>query len=85
MTKGKAAALKIFLSSILRNYIPGYDPNKGHEAEIKQVTTVTELCRQINVPAELVTIVMVDGRMQGHDYVLNGTERIYLFPSIGGG
>ena len=77
--------MKIFLSSILRKYIPDYDPNKGHDAEIQQGTTVSELCGKINVPVEQVTIVMVDGKIHGHDYILNGTERIYLFPSIGGG
>ncbi len=77
--------LKIFLSSTLRKYIPGYDPNKGHETEISQGTTVSDLCRQINVPVEDVTIIMVDGRMRQPDHILKGTERVHLFPAIGGG
>lgn len=77
--------LKIFLSSILRKYIPDYDPDKGYEAEVLQKTTVSDLCRKLNVPADMVAIVMVDGKIEGLDYLLDGMERVYLFPSIGGG
>ena len=66
-------------------YIPDYDPNKGHEAEIPYGATISDLCRLIDVPVEQVSIVMVDGRIQGTDYILGGTERVYLFPAIGGG
>ncbi len=77
--------MKIFLSSILRTYIPGYDPDKGYETDIFQETTVSDLCKKINVPSDMVAIVMVDGKIEGLDYMLNGAERVYLFPAIGGG
>ena len=77
--------LRIFLSSTLRMYIPAYDPGKGWEAEIHGGTTVADLCRQINVPVDEVSIIMVDGRMEEPEYTLKGTERIYLFPAVGGG
>lgn len=77
--------MKIFLSSNLRSRIPDYDPEKGHEEEVSKGTAVADLCRKINIPADDVAIIMVDGRMREPDYVLNGTERIYLFPFIGGG
>lgn len=77
--------MKILLSSTLRRYIPDYDPEKGHEIQVKKGTTVSELCEQINVPVAIVTIIMVDGRSKDHDHVLNGSERVHLFPAIGGG
>ena len=77
--------MKIFLSSTLRKYISGYDPEKGHEIQVEKGTTISELCKQINIPADMVTIIMVDGRSKNLDHILNGSERVHLFPAIGGG
>jgi len=77
--------LKIFLSSTLRKYIPGYDPDKGHEIQVHKGTTVSDLCKQMNIPVDMVTVIMIDGRAKNHDHILNGSERVHLFPAIGGG
>ena len=77
--------MKVFLSATLRRIIPGYDPDKGHEIQVQKGTTVLELCEQMNIPADMVTIIMVDGRAKNHDHVLEGSERVHLFPAIGGG
>ena len=77
--------MKIFLSSTLRKYIPVYDPDKGYEIKIHRGTTVSDLCEQINIPLDMVTIIMVDGRATNLDHVLKGSERVHLFPAIGGG
>lgn len=77
--------MKIFLSSTLRKYIPGYDPEKGHEIQVRKGTSVSDLCKQMNIPVDMVTIIMVDGRSKDHEHVLNGSERVHLFPAIGGG
>ena len=66
-------------------YIPVYEPDKGYEAEIPGGTTVADLCSQINVPVDEVAIIMVDGRMRDREFILDGAERIHLFPAIGGG
>jgi molybdopterin synthase sulfur carrier subunit len=77
--------LIVFLSSTLRRYIPGYDPDKGHEIQVQKGTTILDLCGQLNIPADMVTIIMVDGRAEDLDHVLHGSERVHLFPAIGGG
>lgn len=77
--------MKIFLSSTLRNYIPDYDPDKGHEIPVLKGTTVSALCERMNIPVDMVTIIMVNGRAKNHDHVLKGSERVHLFPAIGGG
>ena len=77
--------LKIFLSSTLRIHVPSYDPGKGLETEIPVGTTVADLCRRINVPADEVAIIMADGRMRDLEFILDDAERIHLFPAIGGG
>ena len=77
--------MKVFLSSTLRRYIPGYNPDKGHEIHVQNGTTVSNLCEQMNIPPDMVTIIMVDGRAEDLDHLLNGSERVHLFPAIGGG
>ena len=77
--------LKIILSSTLRKYLPVYDPVKGVDFTIDGKLTVAELCRQLRIPPDEVKIVMVNGKSEGLDYLIQGDERIGLFPPIGGG
>ncbi len=78
-------ALKIFLSSTLRQYISGYNPSEGAEFSLNRKTTVSELCKLMNIPMAKIKIVMVNGKSQPFDYELQGDERIGLFPPVGGG
>lgn len=77
--------MKIFLSTTLRKYVPGYDPAKGLEMVISKGTTVADLCRQSNIPINEVKIIMVDGTKREKEHLLTGSERVYLFPPVGGG
>jgi molybdopterin converting factor small subunit len=77
--------LKIFLSSTLRKYIPGYDATKGMSLISDRKMTVSELCERINIPADKIKIIMVDGKNKSPDYILKGDERVALFPPVGGG
>jgi len=77
--------LKVFLSSTLRQYISGYDPSEGAEFSVNRKTTVSELCKLMNIPEDKIKIVMVDGKSESFDYELQGDERIGLFPPVGGG
>ncbi len=77
--------VKILLSSSLRKYIPGYDPVKGMSLSLAGEITVKELCKRINIPCDKIKIIMVNGKSKPVDHVLKGTERIGLFPPIGGG
>ncbi len=77
--------LKIILSSTLRKYLPDYDPVKGVDFTIEVKLTVTELCRQLGIPPDEVKIIMVNGKSKGFDYLMQGDERIGLFPPVGGG
>lgn len=83
--EGKQMALKVFLSSTLRPYIPGYDPSEGVEFQVNRKTTVSELCKLMNIPMATIKIVMVNGKSEPFDYELQGDERIGFFPPVGGG
>ena len=78
-------ALKVFLSSTLRQYVPGYNPLEGTEFSLNRKTTVSELCKLMNIPMATIKIVMVNGKREPFDYELQGDERIGLFPPVGGG
>ena len=78
-------ALKIFLSSTLRQYISGYNPSEGAEFLLNRKTTVSELCKLMNIPMAKIKIVMVNGKSESFDYELQGGERVGLFPPVGGG
>ena len=77
--------LRVFLSSTLRQYISGYDPSEGARFLVNRKTTVSELCKLMNIPEAKIKIVMVDGKSASFDYELQGDERIGLFPPVGGG
>ncbi|MEA2040571.1 MAG: MoaD/ThiS family protein [Thermodesulfobacteriota bacterium] len=77
--------LKIIISSTLREYLPVYDPVKGVDFAIDGQMTVADLCRQLRIPPDKVKIVMVNGKSEGLDYLIQGNERIALFPPVGGG
>ena len=78
-------ALQIFLSSSLRKYVPNYDPAAGIKWVIRKGTTVSDICRQLSIPTELIKIVMVNGIGKSLEYTLEGNERVGLFPPVGGG
>jgi len=78
-------SLKILLSSTLRKYFPDYDPLKGIEFVVDEKVTVAEVCRQIKIPTDKIKVVIVNGKNKELDYVIQGDERVGLFPPIGGG
>jgi len=77
--------LKILLSSTLRKHVPGYDPAKGVVLSPDKAITVAELCEQMNIPADRIKLIIVDGKNKSLAHVLTGVERVGLFPAIGGG
>jgi molybdopterin synthase sulfur carrier subunit len=78
-------ALQIFINATLRDYVPGYNPHQGITLEIQPGTSVAQVIARLGLPAKEVTLIMVDGRRQEADFILQGGERLGLFPPIGGG
>ena len=77
--------IKVFLSSTLRKFVSEYDPLKGIDLTERREITVKNLCKKINVPVNKVKIVIIDGKIESTDYRLKGSERVGLFPPLGGG
>ena len=77
--------LKVFLSATLRECHPGYEPSEGIDFDQEEVISVAVLFEKLKVPRKMVKIVMVNGVSVPFDHVLEGNERVALFPPVGGG
>lgn len=78
-------AVRIFLSSSLRTYVPGYDPLEGIQETVEQPIPLKEFCSRLKIPVQAIKIAMADGKRVSMDYVIRGNERLALFPPVGGG
>jgi molybdopterin synthase sulfur carrier subunit len=77
--------LQVFLNASLRLYVPGYNPYEGLTLEVPSGTPVSRIISRLGLPPEEVTLIMVNGVRQNRDFPLEGSERLGLFPPIGGG
>jgi sulfur carrier protein ThiS len=77
--------LQIFLNATLRRHIPGYNPYAGISLTVPPGTPVARVIAELGLPPEEVTLIMVNGRRREMDFLLQGDERLGLFPPIGGG
>ena len=77
--------LTILLAATLRKYIPGYDPAVGYELEIDPGTSIRQLARLLLISEQEVKLILVNGIHEDWDTVLQGSERLALFPPVGGG
>jgi sulfur-carrier protein len=77
--------LQIFLNATLRRHVPGYDPYRGISLDTPPGISCARVIAQLGLPPQEVTLIMVDGRRREADFILQGHERLGLFPPIGGG
>jgi sulfur carrier protein ThiS len=77
--------LQVLLNASLRRFFPDYNPYQGLTLEVVPGTPVSQVIRRLGLPPEEVTLIMVNGVRQGPDFLLQGDERLGLFPPIGGG
>ncbi|MGB9521267.1 MAG: MoaD/ThiS family protein [Anaerolineales bacterium] len=72
------AILKPF--GILREYIHG-----ASQVSIPSNITVREAITALNIPAEIVALVVVNGAQQSKDYLIQEDDEIKLLAVVGGG
>jgi sulfur carrier protein ThiS len=68
-------------TSLLKSYTPG-KTNIQVETDGK---TVKDYLISLNIPPELVALVMVNGTAKDKDYIVQDEDLIQLIPLIGGG
>jgi molybdopterin converting factor small subunit len=61
-------------------------PKEGRETvEIRSGTTVAELVSQLGIPESEAKLIFVDGKKGSLTTLLQGGERVGIFPPVGGG
>lgn len=78
-------ALQLLLAATLRKYIPDYDAATGYTLQVEPGMTVRQIVQQLKIPEQEVKLIMIDGIGSKWDAVLQGEERVALFPPVGGG
>ena len=62
-----------------------FNPDTSAAFAISPGATVREVLEQIGVPVEKAKLIFVNGLKKDLDVVLNGGERVGIFPPVGGG
>ncbi len=78
-------AITIKLSTTLRNYIKGYEPQHGLEVEFKENMTASSLASQLSLPLDEIHVVMLNGIQASIESKLADGDRVAYFPAVGGG
>lgn len=79
MPKESTIQLKLFAN--LRKFTPPAADNYAIETGI----TVSALLRRLEIPADQIKLVFVDGAKAKLTTILDGGERVGIFPPVGGG
>jgi molybdopterin converting factor small subunit len=78
-------ALQLLLAATLRKYVSDYDAATGYTLQVEPGLTVRQIVQQLKIPEQEVKLILIDGIGSKWDAVLQGDERLALFPPVGGG
>lgn len=62
-----------------------YTPESSDSYPVKSGITVKKLLEELCVPEEDVRLIFIDGVKHDLSAILNGGERVGIFPAVGGG
>lgn len=62
-----------------------FTPDSSDSYPVRPGITVKKLLEELYVPEDEVKLVFIDGVKHGLGAVLNGGERVGIFPAVGGG
>jgi len=76
--------IEVRLYATLRRYRPSI-PNGVFTADIPDGISVAELVEKLEIDPAEIHMIMVNGISRGMDCILADSDRIGLFPPVGGG
>lgn len=84
---GEEGFMKVLvkLFSVLRDYVPDYDPQKGVETELPDGSTVADLLSHLGIPMSKVPVVTCNGRILGTADIINEDSVMHIFQPVAGG
>ena len=71
--------LKLFAT--LRKFIPA----EGDEINVEPGSSVSDILKQLGIPSKEAKLIFIDGKRGTIDRILQGGERVGIFPPVGGG
>jgi molybdopterin synthase sulfur carrier subunit len=77
--------VEVRLYASLEKARPGLKAGEPFFVELEEKTSVRQLVETLGIAPKAVQLIFVDGVARGLDHVLSGSERVALFPPIGGG
>jgi sulfur carrier protein ThiS len=75
--------IKVF--SVLRDYVPDYNPQKGVETELPDGSTVTDLLSHLGIPMSKVPVVTCNGRVLQPADIIHEDSTFHIFQPVAGG
>jgi molybdopterin converting factor small subunit len=73
------------LFATLRRHYPHLGIGEPMNVELEVGATIGELVTQLQLPADQVKVVFVNGIVQETEHVLNAGDEVGFFPPVGGG
>ena len=77
--------IHVKLFATLTRYGPGVTSGTPFDLDLPDGVTIADLVTQLGIPAEIVKVGFVNGRVQPPDYSLSQDDEVGIFPPIGGG
>ena len=77
--------LHVRLSTTLRAFVPGYDPDRGLDTVLDEGGSVRDLALALALPLKEIRLIMVNGSHASLETVLRDRDRVAFFPAVGGG
>ena len=75
----------IKLFSVLRDYVPDYNPQKGVETELPDGSTVADLISHLEIPMSKVPVVTCNGRILQPADTIQEDSTLHIFQPLSGG
>jgi len=75
----------IKLFSVLRDYVPHYNPQKGAETELPDGSTVADLLSHLGIPMSKVPVVTCNGRVLQPADTIHEDSTLHIFQPVASG
>jgi sulfur carrier protein ThiS len=62
-----------------------FTPSDGDEINIEPGSSVDDILKQLGIPDTDAKLIFINGKKGAIDTILNGGERLGIFPPVGGG
>ncbi len=77
--------IEVRLFSSLRKYQPDSGDNDMLSVQVAEKARLSDLFSELKIPRKEIAIVMVNGKHEKDDYILQNGDRVGIFPMIAGG